>query len=129
MRWRFDFIDRPAKYGKWSSPGSKGASELKAHLQLKEGLVRACIEGKNRLDPADVRPLAECDGWDFVNFKWMALAAAPANFRGEIKPLHCLMGMQLITREFMFSVLPDGSVDKKDRSEADKNIKYAIYGR
>jgi hypothetical protein len=127
IRWRFDFANRPSKYGKWSSPGN--SPELKAHLQMREGLVRACVEGKNRNDPSDVRALAQCDGHDFVNFKWMALASMPGNFRGTVKPVHRLQGMQLVTREFNYFVFPDGSVKKKPRLEGEKKINYAIFGR
>jgi hypothetical protein len=126
MRWRFDYANRPAKYGKWSHSGY--TNECKAWCQPKDGLVRACIEGKE-VGTNQVMTLAECDGWDFVNFKWMAVAMAPGNFRGTIQPLHALTGMRLVTRENETLVFPNGQTKVEPRSDEDKRFHYATFGR
>lgn len=126
MRWRFDFLNRPSKYGKWSDPGT--SPETQAWSQNKEGLIRASVEGKNR-ETFETKPLVECDGWDFVNFKWNACAIGPAFFKGTSPAVHRLLGMKLVTREKEFDVWPDGSIVEKIRDEADKKYNYATFGR
>lgn len=126
LRWRFDFAGRPSRYGKWSNPGK--SDELKACYQNKEGLVRASIEGQSVLTQ-EITTLAECDGHDFVNFQWMAVAMTPATLVGLAKPVHALVGLKIITRELELGVASDGSVAKRVRPEAEKRINFATFGR
>src|SRR3990172_4226027 len=65
LRWRFDFSDKPTRYGVWNS------SIEPAWSVNKNNLVRASIEGKD-MQTRETRIIAECDGWDFVNFEWVA---------------------------------------------------------
>lgn len=127
MRWRFDYANGIVKYGKWSSPGNR--PEHQAWCQNREGLLRASVEGKNRFNPEDHRPLAECDGHDFVNFQWVAQALCPASLKGLGQPAHQLMGMKLVTRDNEYWCFPDGTIDCKDRPESDKSFHYATFGR
>ena len=125
MRWRFDFAGRPSIYGKWSSPS------VTAHDKNKEGLVRAAVEGKDRVT-GEIKALAECDGHDFVNFQWLATANVPrpmGKWEGDVKPVHRLMGMKLVTRNFQFFVMPDGDVVLQQRTEAEKKMNFATFGR
>lgn len=127
MRWRFDFAGRPSVYGKWSSP------TITAWDKQKEGVVRAVVEGKNRAD-GEVKVLAECDGHDFVNFKWMVLAATTIKMTGKVMgpippPIHGLVGMQLVTREWDYRVFPSGKVERAPRDAAERQINYATFGR
>jgi hypothetical protein len=127
LRWRFDFWgNRPSKWGKWSAPGK--TKEVKAWCQNKEGLCRAAIEGHHR-ETFEVKTLAECDGHNFVNFQWMALAFTPGNFRGTVRPLHALAALKLITREHEIIVFPDASIAHRVRPEAEKKIHFATFGR
>ena len=127
LRWRFDFCDGRIKYGKWSSPGETNA--VKACYNNGEGLLRACIEGKNVFDPSDVRPLVDCDGHSFVNFKWNAAAFVPGNFKGTVQPRTVLFGLKLVTRDHEIDVFATGEVQAKTRSEEDKKFHYATFGR
>jgi hypothetical protein len=124
LRWRFDFAQKPAKYGMWDKPGE--TKETQAWCQNGEGLIRAAVEGKDPVTKEEVI-LAQCDGHDFVNFQWMAAAKVNPFFKGTAKTSHFLLGLKLTTREKAFEVFPDGMVNKKDRT--DKNINYATFGR
>lgn len=130
MRWRFDFKDRPSiickKWGPSKDP------EHQAWNKNKEGLVRACIEGKDRASGVVVT-LTECDGHDFVNFQWIAEATTGLSFKrkisGNLPTMHRLLGMALVTREWLYAVSPTGEVFKKARPEAQKKINFATFGR
>lgn len=126
LRWRFDFAGRPSKYGKWSNPGK--SDEVKACFQNKEGLVRASIEGQH-VETQQISTLAECDGWDFVNFQWMAVAMTPASITGVAKPVHALVGLKILTRENELCVFANGTVEKTVRPEAEKQLQFATFGR
>lgn len=126
MRWRFDFAGRPTAFGKWSSPGDSDAT--KAWCQNRSGLIRAAVEGKDRAS-GTTAALAECDGHDFVNFKWMAMATAPFRLLGLVQPIHALVGMQLITRDWDIKCFPDGRIVKAPRAPAEREINYATFGR
>lgn len=128
LRWRFDFGNgRPEKYGQWSRPATR--NEDMAAFVNKDGIVRAAIEGKD-IETREVRVLAECDGWDFVNFQWMAEArmgfgaAAPGPLAA-----HRLVGLKLVTREVELQVNEAGDVHVAARSEEDKKFHYEGFGR
>ena len=123
LRWRFDYLDRPTKYGQWSRPATL-VSDM-AYAQHKEGIVRASVEGKD-VETREVRILAECDGWDFVNFQWMAEFRAGSDGYGS----HRHVGLKLVTRENWIEVYVRGGIVKVvPRTEEDKNFQYAIFGR
>lgn len=126
LRWRFDFAGRPSRYGKWSNPGK--SDELKACYQNKEGLVRAAIEGQHVVTQ-QVKTLAECDGHDFVNFQWMAVAMMPVGLIGKAQPVHALVGMKIITRDVELCVTADGALLRRVRPEAEKRLNFATFGR
>ena len=46
LRWRFDFANKPTKVGFFNTPGNQKTGEGLAAFVNKEGLVRACVEGK-----------------------------------------------------------------------------------
>jgi hypothetical protein len=124
MRWRYDFKDGRIRYGKWSRPSN--TPELQAWRNNDEGLVRASIEGKDMFT-GEIKPLAECDGHDFVNFQWIATASG--NVMKSNSLVHRLMGMKLLTRDYEHCVFPDGSGAVIPRSEADKKINFATFGK
>jgi len=126
MRWRFDYANRPSKWGKWSSPGK--TPEVMAYTQNKEGVIRACIEIRD-VTTQEIKPLVECDGWDFVNFQWIAIAMTPGNFMGEVRPVHALVGLKLITRDNEFAAFANGRVMTKIRTEKQKEMNFATFGR
>jgi hypothetical protein len=126
LRWRFDYANRLPAYGKWSSPGN--SPELQAWRQNREGLVRASVEGQDVATQV-IKTLAECDGWDFVNFQWMAVAMSPASLVGVAQPVHALVGLKVVTREVELCVHANGEVERRVRPEAEKKMNFATFGR
>ncbi len=123
LRWRFDFADRPSKMGMWSQSGTR--DEDKASFVNTTGLVRASIEGKD-IATREVKVLAECDGHDYVVFKWNAAFISTGSFAtGQ----HVLTGLKLVTRDFELDVFPSGDVKILARAEDEKTIHYAAFGR
>lgn len=127
LRWRFEFTgNRPAKYGKWSSPGN--SPELQAWNKNKEGVARACIEGKD-VETGASCVLVDIPGQDFVNFQWIASASTPGMFNGSIRPVHQLLGLKIVARDTEISVMADGAVYENKRAEDEKTINFATFGR
>lgn len=119
LRWRFDFLNRPSKFGQWDRDADR--LEEKACYQNREGLIRASIEGKN-WRTYEVKILAECDGWDFINFAWRA------EFRGNAKTSYTRhTGLELWTRDIKKLVLFNGNVVEESR--VGDNYHYATFGR
>lgn len=117
LRWRFDFASGLTRYGMWSLPAQ--TQEDMAAYQNKEGLIRASIEAQDILT-ADVKTLAECDGWDFLNFQW--LAARFGMYVGWDK----IIGLKLITREKVITVLASGDIKMQPRT---LDINFATFGK
>lgn len=124
LRWRFDFVTGVVKYGQWDRDTPN--EEEKACRVMKQGLIRASIEGKNRGNYQMVT-MVECDGHDFVNFAWKA------EFRGTFgalsKGMTRVTGLEMWTREERISVFFDGRVHREPRTEADRRYHYSIFGR
>jgi hypothetical protein len=95
-----------------------------AYFQNKEGLVRASVEGKDILT-REIKTLAECDGWDYVNFQWMAELRMRSDGYGTSQHV----GLKLVTRDFWIEVYARGNVLRVPRTEEDKNYHYATFGR
>lgn len=126
LRWRYDYASSPSKWGMWSNAGGKETD--KAWVHNKPGVSRACIEGEN-VETGKIVPLAECDGHDFINFQWLAGAFIGNTFAAEIKPLHRLLGMKLLTREKDIQVLDTGEVTIRARTEGEKQTNFATFGK
>ncbi|CAB4170002.1 hypothetical protein UFOVP901_26 [uncultured Caudovirales phage] len=123
LRWRFDFADRPSRIGMWSQSGTR--DEDKASFVNTTGLVRASIEGKDVVT-REVKALAECDGHDYVVFKWNAAFISTGSFAAG---QHVLTGLKLVTRDLELDVFPSGDVKISARLEDEKNFNYAAFGK
>lgn len=127
LRWRFDFANKPTRFGMWNSSGPSQHGAHMAWSTNKEGLVLAQIEGKDILS-REVRTLVACDGHEFVNMKWYAVIKhGLQNFAGAYPGR--LIGMILQTREMDVLYLMDGRHATKSRTEGDKKFNYAGFGR
>lgn len=129
LRWRFDFAGRQTRYGMWSRDADD--PKEKAAFVDKTGLVRAAIEAKDIQDQdgrcaGTVRTLAECDGHEFVNFKWFTLGAS-LMARGPVR--HNTVGLILVTREIETMVAINGEMAVRPRTAEDKQFHYAGFGR
>ena len=120
LRWRFDFADKPVRYGMWSQAGTR--DEDKASFVNTAGLVRASIEGKN-VSTREIKTLAECDGHDYVLFKWNAAYISHGSFSAG---KHVLTGLKLVTREIELDVFSTGDVRVEARPQEDINFNYAV---
>jgi hypothetical protein len=126
LRWRFDFLNHPTKYGQWSRSATR--LEDMAAFALKEGLVRASIEGKH-IETREIKTFAEVDGWDYCVFKWMAIASGPAFVKGSVTPVSRIVGLKIVAREREIDVLNDGTVTTAPRAKDEISINYATYGK
>lgn len=113
----------------WSSPGPKGDNATKAWCNNKEGLTLAAVEAKN-IETKETKIIVACDGHDFVNFEWMNVASLnPIGLKGSVIPLTRLIGLTLVTRDSKYKVFHNGTVEKTERSEDEKKINFATFGR
>lgn len=139
VRWRFDFHGRASKCGIWNDAG--GSQDEKfgtaAWSTNKTGLSRASVEGEV-WDPqggwsGQVVTLAECDGHDFVNFSWQAATPVPyLSTLDAIKGLTItpqIVGLSLETRDEVRQVFVDGSKRTIIKTDADKKIHLAGFGK
>ncbi len=128
LRWRFDFTNKPTKYGQWSRPAAN-QSEMAAFVN-KDGLVRACIEARNYYTH-EMLIIAECDGHEFVNFKWNATRHKMMTSTNlpMLANFHNLMGLKLVCADMEVDVYFNGESEVKPRSEEDKKFHYACFGR
>jgi hypothetical protein len=117
LRWRFDFLNKPSRFGMWSNPGTNDID--KACFQNKEGLVSAKIEGKNILT-RETKVLAEVSGQDYLNFQWMATLKLKSQLTEVI-------GLKILSRYNEIEVLKDGSVSLKKLKN--DNVNFATFGR
>jgi hypothetical protein len=124
LRWRFDFSGKPTVYGRWSAPATR--DEEKAAFVNTEGLVRAAVEAKNPIT-YETLILAECDGHDYVMFKWNACLVGGINLAKGGR--HVLTGLKLVTTELEMDVYPSGEVAISKRTAEDKKFHYAGFGR
>lgn len=125
LRWRFDFADKAAyKAGQWSQPATQTGDM--ASVINKTGLVRAAIEGKC-LQTLQVVVLAECDGWDFVNFQWMA--AMRMGLNGRVRDPHMLRGIRLITRDLNMEVLLNGDIQIQPRTPVQLSTQFEQHAK
>lgn len=128
LRWCFDFVSKPSRYGRWSAPAAN-QSEMAAFVN-KEGLVCARIEARN-FYTNEVHTIAECDGWEFVNFKWNAerhKMMSSSNLP-SLANFHNLTGLKLVCRDIEVDVYFSGESEVTARTEEDKKFHYACFGR
>lgn len=135
LRWRFDYLAKTSRMGQWSR-GATLEGDM-ACFQNKEGLVRAAVEGKyisesptqrngKLIKQYDTLILAECDGWDFVNFQWMA----ELHMRSDGKGSHHHVGLKMVTREQWVEVYAVNGLSKSiPRTDEDKIFHYETFGR
>jgi hypothetical protein len=128
LRMRFDYHDGKAPWiSQWGQTGPNPCDS--AWAQSKTNLRRACIEGKN-VTTREIVELVECDGHDFVNFEWLATASVPVGALSKEPSVKSqTIGAVLVTRDTRSVVFPDGRIHVEIRSEDDKKIHLAGFGR
>lgn len=125
LRCGFEYRQGTSWRSMWNSSGEHAANQ--AWAQNREGIKRAFIEIKN-LQTKELILAAECPGWDFCNFQWAAMVGVTgSNLNRPLKATN--VGLVMRTREQILSVFVDGSHRIDPRSETDKSINFATYGR
>jgi len=122
LRWRFDFTNRASVFGMWNSPVNT------AWDKNREGMTRASIEAKS-VKTCLTSTVAECDGHDFRNFQWIAIARVNPNFRGSVSPPPEHVGLKILTTTEEVAVLITGQCARRQLSPEEKGINFATFGR
>jgi hypothetical protein len=118
LRWVLEYRLKKPIYGPWddSSPHLSDTAWSKD----KTGLKYAVIEGEDKYSFTPIRFL-ECEADRFVCFKWVSAVSMPANMP-YIKSSGVIVGLQLITPAFSYTVYIDGTITKKDLTDHDKKF-------
>lgn len=122
LRWRFDFADKPTKYGLWNL-SSNNPSDQACYVN-KNGLVRASIEGENVIT-YELKTFFECDGHDYVTCKGEAFVRVSnvLGFNGKHQPRVNISGISFITRDKRVTVHCNGDVESRDLTAEEKKFK------
>lgn len=127
LRWRFEYSDKPTKYGMWNSSGD--VPEEQAWYQSKEHLTSAVIEGKDIASGRIVRVI-EVTGSDFCCFEWCAVSSMGGLSRpGMGQTLNStIVGLKIVARDKNIFVYVDGQVKVENRNDQDSD-KLFHFGR
>lgn len=127
LRWKFEWNDRPSKFGMWSLPGSTDDLATKAWCSNREGLKTAIIESKDYVT-REIKTVVAVSGQDFMNFQWVALASVNVNsVKGKTTPRTIIGGLKIITRHEEITAFDFGKVTRAKNSV--ENINFATYGK
>lgn len=119
LRWRFEYVDKPAKYGGWDFTGDDPL--LSAWRQSKDGLLMAILEAKTA--SSVILKMVECPGADFCNFQW----EMEARMKGG-KIAHRQIGLTLVSRTHRYTIYCNGKINVTERSKDDADKIYH-YGK
>lgn len=119
LRWRFEYVDKPTKYGGWDYTGDDPL--LSAWRQSKDGLLMAILEAKT--PNSVILKMVECPGADFCNFQW----EMEARMRGG-QLAHRQVGLTLVSRTHRYTIFINGKVQVSERKKDDLDNHYA-YGK
>ena len=123
LRWRFDFADRPSKFGIWNGASSNFADSAAA--VNKTGLIRAVIEGE-KIGEWVIKPLFELDGHRYVTSQWIRLANASMLMDSKVNSASLpssLIGLSMLTEDKKFIVYVDGRYAAIDLPKKRTDIK------
>jgi hypothetical protein len=100
-----------------------------AWRQSKDNLLFALIEAKN-IVTRDISVVAVCNGDDFCNFQWIATVAC--NSTGGFNSVTTRgtnIGLKIISRNDEIIVYCDKKIQLRKRTEEEKKINFAAYGK
>lgn len=126
LRWRYEYHNRPTKYGQWNRHGDR--PEDQAWAQTKEGLAYACIEGKN-FKTRELKIFARCAADNFINFQWIAAVSTPLRIHGSVKRPGRILGLMLVSRDEYLSVFNHGGMETKVNETDYNKVHLAGFGR
>jgi len=119
LRWRFEYVSKPAKYGGWDYTGDD--EHLSAWRQSREGLLAAILEAKT--PEGIILKMVDCPGSDFCNFQWEMEARMSG---GHMAYRH--VGLTLVSRTHRYTIYCNGQIEVKDRKQDDHDNHYE-YGK
>ena len=121
LRWRFDFAQKPTKFGIWNGAGNPSDGAWKVN---KDGLVRAAVEGED-IFTYETRLLAEVQGSDYATCEWDAYTRIPGFYKSTqpINPRVYIAGMSLVSREERLTVFVDGTIGRRPLTDEEKQFK------
>jgi hypothetical protein len=119
LRWRFEYVDKPTKYGGWDYLGDDPL--LAAWRQSRDGLLMAILEAKSM--DGTILKVVECPGADFCNFQWEMEARLNAKSLA-----HRHVGLTLISRTHRYTVFINGKTTVVERKSDDLDNIYS-YGK
>lgn len=119
LRWKFEYVNKPVKYGGWDYNGDD--PNLSAWRQNREGLLMAILEAKT--PDGVVLSMVECPGADFCNFQWEMEARMSNNHM-----TYRNVGLSLVSRTNKYTIYANGKIEVKARKDGDKDNFYA-YGK
>lgn len=136
LRWRFEWPNRPAKFGMWSHSGDVKDLATKAWCNNGENLAFAIVEAKNFVT-REIKPVLICEGHNFRNFQWVANAFPSGRFSIGPKgidfkiqngtPMTRISGIKIVTRTEELMVLDCGKITRQPLTCG--NINFATYGK
>lgn len=108
LRWRFDFSDRPSKFGQWNYASQADLKAMAAFVK-KDGLVRASIESE-KVGSWSIRTMFECDGHEYASTEWMTAASIPVFTKKTVIRPGQMIGLSILTATHKTTVFIDGQV-------------------
>lgn len=131
LRWRYEWPDRPAKFGMWNQPGDLPVNQ--AWAQNKDGLAYAVIESKN-IKTREIADVVRCPGHDFLNFQWIAAASVSGaglvrGGFGSVVPRTKLVGIKMITRDESLAVYVSGQIVRAPLKPGEASTNFATFGK
>lgn len=123
LRWRFDYVAAPSRYGSWDY--ASGREEDTAERQPKAGLRRATIEARDVFTGA-VFPVVEMDGHMFVTCRGIGYAVLPAtmgNGAVPLRPVTRVIGISFWTPTEKISVYVSGNVVRQALTSAERGLR------
>lgn len=128
LRWRYEWKDRPTKYGMWSHSGAADDVHTRAWDKNHDGLLWAMVEAKGYVNRADQKIVVAVPGCDFLVFQWLALGLLPMfNLKGPTRAATRIGGLKILTRYEEISVLDCGKIERGPHTSHD--INFATYGK
>lgn len=124
LRWRFEYTNRPARWGGWDGVLPQGDPGTAA-LQPKDGLKWAIIEGESIFTQEGFR-IVEIPGADYAHTQWeghvrslpFGWAEAAVTFTPKIH------GMSMWTNQEKITAFIDGRVTRRPLTPEERRFQF-----
>lgn len=122
LRWHLQFVDRPAKIGKWNNVG---APEGELAMIGKSGLARFLVEAEHIETFATV-VLIDVHGQDYAFAQWAMHVRSPSiGLSGAVHlKTPAVNGLSIWTNDEKITAFIDGSVTRRPLTEAERRFDF-----